>query len=206
MPRGKWSPYEHGSRALCLAHWQGRILPRTTPALAMYCDIVPTLVDFAGGEDPLLDGKSLMGLWMEKEVKNHRDEVFISNVHPFWQKAIVTDTYKLIWTGHPEREHIWGNFNSKGKFFAKPWAEWMEKAKTNKTAARKMERILQPKTFELYDIVSDPYETKDLAAKGKHKQRIKTLHKKLKSLMAECGESTTPPQASDRNKKKNQTK
>ena len=206
MPRGKWSPYEHGSRALCLAHWKGRILPRTTPALAMYCDIVPTLVDFAGGEDPLLDGKSLTGLWMEKEVKNHRDEVLISNVHPFWQKAIVTDTYKLIWTGHPEREHIWGNFNSKGKFFAKPWAEWIEKAKTHATAARKVERILQPKTFELYDIVSDPYETKDLASKAKHKQRIKTLHEKLKSLMAECGESTTPPQASDRNKKKNQTK
>ena len=206
MPRGKWSPYEHGSRALCLAHWKGRILPRTTPALAMYCDIVPTLVDFAGGEDPLLDGKSLTGLWMEKEVKNHRKEVLISNVHPFWQKAIVTDTYKLIWTGHPEREHIWGNFNSKGKFFAKPWAEWVEKAKTHATATRKVERILQPKTFELYDIVSDPYETKDLASKAKHKQRIKTLHEKLKSLMAECGESTTPPQASDRNKKKNQTK
>ena len=206
MPRGKWSPYEHGSRALCLAHWKGRILPRITPALAMYCDIVPTLVDFAGGEDPLLDGKSLTGLWMEKEVKNHRKEVLISNVHPFWQKAIVTDTYKLIRTGHPEREHIWGNFNSKGKFFAKPWAEWVEKAKTHATAARKVERILQPKTFELYDIVSDPYETKDLASKAKHKQRIKTLHEKLKSLMAECGESTTPPQASDRNKKKNQTK
>lgn len=206
MPRGKWSPYEHGSRALCLAHWKGRILPRTTHALAMYCDIVPTLVDFAGGEDPLLDGKSLTGLWMEKEVKNHRKEVLISNVHPFWQKAIVTDTYKLIWTGHPEREHIWGNFNSKGKFFAKPWAEWIEKAKTHATAARKVERILQPKTFELYDIVSDPYETIDLASKAKHKQRIKTLHEKLKSLMAECGESTTPPQASDRNKKKNQTK
>jgi uncharacterized sulfatase len=206
MPRGKWSPYEHGSRALCLAYWKGRILSRTTPALAMYCDIVPTLVDFAGGEDPLLDGKSLMGLWMEKEVKNHRKEVLISNVHPFWQKAIVTDTYKLIWTGHPEREHIWGNFNSKGKFFAKPWAEWIEKAKTHATAARKVERILQPKTFELYDIVSDPYETKDLASKAKHKQRIKTLHEKLKSLMAECGESTTPPQASDQRKKKNQTK
>ena len=206
MPRGKWSPYEHGSRALCLAHWKGRILSRKTPALAMYCDIVPTLVDFAGGEDPLLDGKSLTGVWMEKEVKNHREEVLISNVHPFWQKAIVTDTYKLIWTGHPEREHIWGNFNSKGKFFAKPWAEWIEKAKTHATAARKVERILQPKTFELYDIVSDPYETKDLASKARHKQRIKTLHQKLKSLMAECGESTTPPQASDQSKKKNQTK
>ena len=106
MPRGKWSPYEHGSRALCLAHWEGRILPRKTNALAMYCDIVPTLIDFAGGEDPLLDGTSLMGLWTSKKIKDHRKEVLISNVHPFWQKAIVTDTYKLVWTGHPEREHI----------------------------------------------------------------------------------------------------
>ena len=206
MPRGKWSPYEHGSRALCLAHWKGRILPRKTNALAMYCDIVPTLIDFAGGEDPLLDGISLMGLWTNKKIKDHRKEVLISNVHPFWQKAIVTDTYKLIWTGHPEREHIWGNFNSKGKFFAKPWAEWMEKAKSNKSAARKVERVLQPKAFELYDVVSDPYETKDLASKASHEQRIKTLHQKLKALMSACGESTIPPQLSHRNKKKNQTK
>ena len=38
MPRGKWSPYEHGSRALCLAHWSGHIHPRRTSALSMYCD------------------------------------------------------------------------------------------------------------------------------------------------------------------------
>ena len=82
----------------------------------------------------------------------------------------------------------------------------MEKAKSNKSAARKVERVLQPKAFELYDVVSDPYETKDLASKASHKQRIKTLHQKLKALMSECGESTIPPQLSDRNKKKNQTK
>ncbi len=206
MPRGKWSPYEHGSRALCLAHWKGRIAPRKTNALAMYCDIVPTLIDFAGGDDPLLDGISLMSLWTDKSIKDHRKEVLISNVHPFWQKAIVTETYKLIWTGHPEREHIWGNFNSKGKFFAKPWAEWMEKANSNKNAARKVERVLQPKAFELYDVVSDPYETKDLASKASHEQRFKTLHQKLKALMSECGESTIPPQLSHQNKNKNQTK
>ena len=206
MPRGKWSPYEHGSRALCLAHWKGRILPRKTTALAMYCDIVPTLIDFAGGKDPRLDGKSLMGLWMNEDVKNHRKEILISNVHPFWQKAIVTETYKLIWTGHPEREHIWGNFHSKGKFFAKPWAEWMEKAKTNKTAARKVERVLRPKSIELYDIVSDPYETNDLSSKPRHEQRIEAMHEKLKMLMSACGESTSPPRAGDPIKRKKGTK
>ena len=40
MPRGKWSPYEHGSRALCLAQWKERILPRETSALAMYLSLI----------------------------------------------------------------------------------------------------------------------------------------------------------------------
>ena len=202
MPRGKWSPYEHGSRALCLAHWKGHILPWETTALAMYCDIVPTLVDFAGGKDPGLDGRSLRGLWTTKQVKSHREEVLISNVHPFWQKAIVTDTYKLIWTGNPERDHIWGNFHSKGKFFAKPWAEWKEKAQTDETAARKVERVLQPKAFELYDVVSDPYEINDLASQPEHQKRIAMLRAKLKKLMTDCGESTTPPGLENPKKKK----
>ena len=205
MPRGKWSPYEHGSRALCLAQWKGRILPRETSVLAMYCDIVPTLVEFAGGQDPILDGKSLMSLWTDKKVKNHRKEVLISNVHPFWQKAIVTPTYKLIWTGHPEREHIWGNFTSKGKFFAKPWTEWKEKAQTDETAARKVERVLQPKAFELYDVVNDPYETNDLSNLSEHQKRIATLQAQLKKLMTDCGESTTPPKATAPKKKKDNT-
>jgi N-sulfoglucosamine sulfohydrolase len=206
MPRGKWSPYEHGSRALCLAQWKGRILPKKTNALAMYCDIVPTLVDFAGGKDPGLDGRSLKELWTNKQVKSHREEVLISNVHPFWQKAIVTDTYKLIWTGHPEREHIWGNFTSKSKFFAKPWAEWKEKADTDERAARKVQRVLQPKIVELYDVVSDPYEINDLSNLPEHQKRIPSLRAKLEKLMTDCGESTDPPEVTSREKKKKRTK
>ena len=206
MPRGKWSPYEHGSRAICLAQWKGKILSRKTDALAMYCDIVPTLIDFAGGKNPGLDGKSLRKLWTSEKIKNHRKEILISNVHPFWQKAIVTATYKLVWTGHPERDHIWRNFNSKGKFFAKPWTEWMEKAKSNESAARKMERVLQPKAFELYNIVNDSYEIKDLSHLPENKKRIVTLKAKLKKLMTDCGESTTPPLETSPKTKKDKSK
>jgi uncharacterized sulfatase len=206
MPRGKWSPYEHGSRAICLAQWKGKILSRKTDALAMYCDIVPTLIDFAGGKNPGLDGKSLRKLWTSEKINNHRKEILISNVHPFWQKAIVTATYKLVWTGHPERDHIWRNFNSKGKFFAKPWTEWMEKAKSNESAARKMERVLQPKAFELYNIVNDPYEIKDLSHLPENKKRIVTLKAKLKKLMTDCGESTTPPLETSPKTKKDKSK
>ena len=205
MPRGKWSPYEHGSRALCLAYWPQHIPARKTPALSMYCDIVPTLLDFAGGVASELDGRSLKSVWTTDNKDSHRESVFISNVHPFWQKAIVTDTYKLIWTGHPEREHIWENFHSKSKFFSKPWTEWMTEAERNVGAAQKTKRILSPNEFELYDVVSDPYEANDLAALSEHRIRVQTMHEQLKNLMLNSGESLTP-KIPKKGKRKNQKK
>lgn len=202
MPRGKWSPYEHGSRALCLAHWSGHIHPRKTSALSMYCDILPTLIDLAEGEAPGLDGKSLKSVWASDSKDTHREAVFISNVHPFWQKAIVTDSYKLIWTGHPEREHIWGNFDSKGKFFSRPWAEWKAEAAVKEDAARKVKRILSPNEFELYDVIADPYEVNDLGSRPEHRERVQDMHEELKNLMSACGEPLNPPVAKHRKRKK----
>jgi uncharacterized sulfatase len=203
MPRGKWSPYDHGSRALCLAHWPGKIKPRHSSSLAMYCDIVPTLIDLAGGADPKLDGRSLKQLWTDDSIASHRDSVLISNVHPFWQKAIVTDRYKLIWSGQPERSHIWNNFNAKSKFFSQPWAEWVAAAKTDPGTATKLARILQPAEVELYDLHADPYETNDLAVSPEQGQRVQQLHASLKQLMTANGVPLTPePPEQKRNKKK----
>ena len=81
----------------------------------------------------------------------------------------------------------------------------MDEAKTNETAARKVERILQPKPFELYDVVSDPYEINDLSSLPEHQKRIASLQAKLKKLMMDCGESTTPPKAPVTKKKKDKT-
>ena len=208
MPRGKWSPYEHGSRALCLAHWKGKIHAKSTESLAMYCDIVPTMIDFAGGEIPQgLDGRSLKENWLSEDDLPHRDAVLISNVHPFWQKAIVTDQYKLIWSGFPEQEHIFGNFTSKSKFFAKPWGEWVELSETDSNASEKLNRILKPAKLELYDVVSDPYETKDLASSPEQTQRVEQLHQQLKDLMTACGESIEPvAPATKKNKKSKKNK
>ena len=162
MPRGKWSPYDYGSRALCLAHWPGKIPPRRTNAIGMYCDIVPTLIDLAGGEDAKLDGNSMKPLWFG-ETDTFRDYAFISNVHPFWQKAIVTSEYKLIWSPDQENEHIWSNFTSPSKFFSKPWAEWLARAQENSADAINVQRVLHPEELELYRIDKDPYEVDNLA-------------------------------------------
>jgi N-sulfoglucosamine sulfohydrolase len=193
MPRGKWSPYDHGSRAVCIAHWPGHFVPKKTSAIAMYSDFVPTFIDFAGGQSQVpLDGKSLKSLWLDERDK-HRQSAFISNVHPFWQKAIVTEQYKLIWTGFPNEDHIHSNFAST-KFFGKAWSEWKEASEKNRDVAAKIIRVLHPKRYELYDIQNDPYEVHDLAENGQHQNVKLGLLAELKQLMADAGESLEPKQ------------
>jgi len=206
MPRGKWSPYEHGSRALCLAHWPGKIAARSTDALAMYCDILPTMLDYAGGAAEGLDGRSLKALWSNPEQTTHRDAVLISNEHPFWQKAIVKPRYKLLWTALPEREHVFSNFTSKGKFFSQPWTEWKDAAERDEAAAKHVARVLHPGALELYDVIDDPYETQNLAGLDEHQHRVNTLHQQLKALMVDAGETIVPPTAAAKNKKSQRQK
>lgn len=201
MPRGKWSVYDYGSRALCLARCPGMIQARRTDAIGMYCDVVPTLVDLAGGDDPKLDGKSMRDLWTGKS-DTHRDYAFISNVHPFWQKAIVTAEYKLIWNPDQKSEHIFSNFTSPSKFFSKPWAEWRAQAAENQADSTKLNRILHPEELELYRIDKDPYEVNNLADLPENQERIGTMLTQLKKIMTEADESVQPDLSTTRKGKK----
>ncbi len=201
MPRGKWSVYDYGSRALCLARCPSKIPPRRTEAIGMYCDIVPTLIDLAGGTDPNLDGKSMKRLWFG-EADTFRDHAFISNVHPFWQKAIVTPDYKLIWSPDRRSEHIWSNFTSPSKFFSKPWAEWLVRAAETKDASIKLRRILHPEELELYRIDQDPYEVDNVADASENRETVQTLFAQLKDVMIEAGESIDPNLGEVESKKK----
>lgn len=130
-------------------------------------------------------------LWLGGE-DTHRDAAFISNVDPFWQKAIVTSDYKLIWTGHPDREHIYKNFRSKGKFFSRPWTQWEQAAARDDAAAAKLDRVRSPARLELYRIDQDPYEVNDLAGQPEHAETVAELHQQLKALMKDAGEPLKP--------------
>ncbi len=59
-----------------MVHWQGHVRPGTrTMAMVQWIDILPTLVDVAGGRpDSSLDGRSFRNVLEGRETK-HRDEV-----------------------------------------------------------------------------------------------------------------------------------
>ncbi|MCH2209650.1 MAG: sulfatase-like hydrolase/transferase, partial [Lentisphaerales bacterium] len=96
MPNGKYSIYDYGTKTLGLVRWPGKIKAASvTDAVAMYCDITPTLVDIAGGEAPATDGKSLLPV-LRGETNEHREHAFLVNqVSGYTQRAIRNKQFKL---------------------------------------------------------------------------------------------------------------
>lgn len=92
----------------------------TTNAIAQYSDILPTMIDAAGGTAPDdLDGKSLVPL-IRGETKVHREKAFFvhNNRHddrkqdPLFSLRAVTDgRYKLIWNLTPQYMYATKNIN-----------------------------------------------------------------------------------------------
>jgi uncharacterized sulfatase len=84
MPNGKWSPYDYGTRALCLVRWPGEIEPAAVKdAVAMYCDVVPTLIDIAGGKAPAIDGRSFLSV-LKGGTADHREHAYV--VRDRWEE------------------------------------------------------------------------------------------------------------------------
>jgi len=191
MPNGKWSVYDYGTKALCLVRWPAKLKPAVTDAVAMYCDIAPTLVDMAGGAAPAVDGKSLWPA-LKGETSEHRDHAFIVNQFGgFSQRAIRDKEYKLIWTPEQENDYYLSVLMDpkSGKFFAKAWREWLDVAKTDPDARVKVDRIVKQPEFQLFNIQKDPWEVDNLAGNPEYAQKVAEMHARLKADMERLNDS-----------------
>lgn len=205
MPNGKWSIYDYGTKALCLVRWPGKIKPAVTDAVAMYCDIVPTLVDIAGGEVPDVDGKSLSSV-LKGETSDHREHAYL--VHQssdYTQRAIRNKEFKLIWSPKRDNDYYLAVMmdSKSSKYFAGSWREWVEKAKSDPDAQAKIDRVVQHPEFELYNIVNDPWELNNLANKPEYIQKVEEMHAQLKADMEKLNDSF---QAADPKKERREKK
>ena len=89
-PRGKWNLYESGVRIPMIVSWPGQVEKGIrTDAMVSWVDIVPTLIDAAGGSVPGgIDGRSFLPI-LSGESRAHRDRMFtthtgdrIMNIYP----------------------------------------------------------------------------------------------------------------------------
>lgn len=188
-PFGKWTLYDYGTRVPFVVSWPGVVEKGTTSdAMISWIDLLPTLIDFAGGGVPAkLDGRSFVEV-LRGEAKTHRDRIFTTNtgdgrMNVYPSRSVRTERWKLIWNLHPEFA-----FTNHSDLHRKPlagayWTEWAKLAKENDRARGIVDRYFRRPEFELYDIRDDKWEVRNLAGEPEHAERLATMRAELEAWM-----------------------
>ncbi|MDA8743056.1 sulfatase-like hydrolase/transferase [Rubripirellula amarantea] len=192
-PFGKWNLYDDGIRTPLIASWPGHIVPKSrTQALVSWVDLLPTLVDAAGGQpDQELDGRSILPV-LQGKTQTHSDAIFTvhsgdGNMNVFPSRSIRTQRWKLIINLRPEfrfTSHV-----TKVRNEDSYWDSWIEQAKTDSSAADKVRRYHERPRLELFDLQNDPLEQTNLATAQEHAARLAEMKERLVSWMQDQGDT-----------------
>ena len=196
-PFGKWNLYDSGIRVPFLAAWPGVIQPGTrTGAMVQWIDLWPTLIDAAGGKVPGgIDGRSFLRVLRDANTA-HREVIYTThsgdgsmNVYPI--RALRTAGWKLVINLHPEFAHTTHIDKALARDGGRYWISWYDAAKADPAAAAKVNRYHQRPAMELYDLRSDPFEQRNLAADPAQAERVAQMRAQLEAWMKEQGDQRT---------------
>lgn len=198
-PLAKWNLYDAGIRTPLIVAWPGKIAPGRTSALVSWIDLLPTLVELAGGPgQPQLDGQSFVPVLRQSQAV-HREVIFAShandnrmNVYPM--RCVRTAGWKYIRNLRPDAaftthiDLVGGRLGQRAFF-----AEWEAKAATDTAAAVLLRRYHQRPAEELYDLRADPHEQVNLAEQGEHVAQLQQLRLQLDDWLAATGDRLQTP-------------
>lgn len=194
-PFGKWNLYESGTKTPLMVSWPGKVKPGSrSTAMVSWIDLLPTLVEAAGGTPPAgIDGTSFLPV-LVGEKTTHREHIFTThsgdgnfNIYP--SRAVRHGRWKYIRNLHPDfafTTHIDLPVKLGQRAF---FATWEEKAKTDPAAAAIMQRYHQRPAEELYDLETDPHEQHNLATT--QPDPLPALRSALDKWMQEQGDKQT---------------
>jgi len=192
LPFAKWTCYDAGVQSAFIVRCPG-IIPAGTvsDAIVEYTDVVPTLVELAGGQPASsLDGKSMADLW-RGNTKTHKDYAFSLQTtrgisygsEHYGIRSIRSDRYRYIVNLTPEIK-----FENLVTHNNPVWESWAAKAASNPKADAIIQRFQHRPAMELYDVRADRYCMNNLAADPIYKDVVTKLDKRLKAWMAACGD------------------
>ena len=190
MPFAKWTCYNAGVGSGLIVNWPGKIKPGSeSDALVEYSDIVPTMIDAAGGK-PIenLDGSSLLPVLLN-EKKEHKDYTYslqttrtiFSGAQYFPIRSVSDGRYRLIVNLTPDAS--FQNTTVKRNAYYKEW-----KQSDNPKYLALAEKYEHRPPIELYDDENDPYDMQNLAGDPQYKDKIDELRQKLQEWMSYCGD------------------
>lgn len=199
FPHGKATLYDGGTGVALIVRVPGGTPGRVVDDFVSLVDIAPTLIEIAGAP-PLdgADGRSLLPHLLSKDsgqieaertqVITGRERHFVSarpGLLPYPQRALRTEDYLYIRNFAPDR---WPMGSPQGvadgprfaDFDGSPTKDWILKHKDDPAGQVYYRReLLHRPSEELYDLVSDPDQIRNLAANPDYAAILKSLAERL---------------------------
>ena len=214
FPGAKTTVYEAGLRVpFIVRDPRAPNIGVTSDAMLSHADITPTILDYAGALDhkknapkeplkvePLgvgenagkvpkkYHGRSWRGLVGRPEVKGW-DQISASHtfheIQMYYPMRVIRDrNFKLIWNiayrqPYPFASDLWA---------AATWQAQWEKGKDAKYGKRTVDSYINRPAFELFDIASDPNESRNLADDPAYSETLKKYQDLLKAEQKRTGD------------------
>ncbi len=195
-PFGKWNLYEAGTRTPLFVRWRGVTPAGTrTPAMVSWVDILPTLIDVAGGPPPAgLDGLSFAAALRPGRNFAGRDAIFTThnndgdiNVYP--ARAVRIGRWKYIANLAPDQvftTHIDQYAPLGGDAY---FTSWRQAAQQDPAARGIVDAYFRRPAEELFDLQQDPEETRNLAGDPAHAATLRQMRGLLANWRRDQGDS-----------------
>ena len=210
FPHAKWTAYDTGLRSAAIVRWPNVVRPgRLSEAMIQYVDLLPTLIEAAGGAPGQynFDGRSFLPV-LRGERDEHRQYAFgiqtstgiYSGPEAYGIRTVRSKRYRLIW--NVNWKNTFQNMVTEGSGI---FQSWKKKAEAGDPFARKRVRWYQERPqYELYDLRHDPYELENVADDPAYQAVERRLKRQLEEWMQQQGdegaatERAAPQRLSDR--------
>lgn len=207
FPGNKWTTWDTGVHTALIARWPAAPGSNTdgakvaagkrTDAMVQYADILPTLVEIAGGDTSkhTYDGRSFLPV-LRGQTNKHRQ--FVYGVHnnipegPAYPTRTVSDgEYRYIRNLLPDEiyieKHMMGLLGGSAAHNAY-WPSWMANSWNNERTYNLTKRYMHRPAEQLYHTAKDPYELINLASSEDHAKVKARLSAELDRWLKEQGD------------------
>lgn len=180
FPGNKWTCWDTGNHTGLMARWPGKITAgKRTDAIVQYADVVPTLVELAGGnpaeKDYHFDGLSFRKVLFgpQNTFRNFaygiHDNVPEGSAYP--SRTITDGQWRYIRNLLPNelyiQKYLMGS-TGKNELNNPYWGTWMFESPNHPKIYQLIKRYMMRPPEELYNTAVDPYEMNNLIADSQH--------------------------------------
>lgn len=189
FPGCKWTNWELGVHTGLIVRWPGKVAPGSrTDALVQYVDVLPTLLQAAGGDPQSqgFDGSSFLPVLLGARAGHRRYAYAMHNNvpegPPYPIRSVRDRHFRYIRNLTPEATYI--EKHVMGVAEHNPyWSTWLFASGSNPHAYAMVHRYMHRPAEELYHTSEDPFEQRNLAAEPEYTQEKARLSAELDRWM-----------------------